>query len=261
MLKIQFVSDLHLEFIDKGDYKIINPTGDILILAGDIVPGSQSKEMKKFIQFLNHHSPKFLYIFHVPGNHEYWSGSQTHHAVPVQDICTKFRSLRKMFPNYYFMNRGEFRFTYKNKKYLIIGATLWTKIPKPEMREVQSQMRDYTYIWIREKGSVRKLLPEDTYRIHMEHSRFITKSVRESGRDENIILITHHKPTVDLGRGVAYETDMTGAFLKPPIKLAIHGHTHVLYNKNINGVKVVSNPKGYHGSQNTGFKTSWTISI
>ncbi len=260
MLKVQFVSDLHLEFITSGTLHLFDPVGDILILAGDIVPGAILSEMKKFIRFLQIYAPKYMHVIHVPGNHEFWSKTTEKSAVPVQEISSRFRALSRIFPNYHFMTQGIFNITHRNKEYAFIGATLWTHIPKENQEEIKKTMRDYEYIWVKTKAGIRRLLPEDTSRYHAIQSRFITKAV-STQKNKNIILITHHKPTKDLDRGVAYETDKTTTFLVKPIRLAIHGHTHVLYDKLINGVRVVSNPKGYHDMQDTGFRKNWIIKL
>ena len=260
MLKLQFASDLHFERREGKQLLMIKPVGDILILAGDIATVDDPLELAKLREFLTIYSKHFMYIFHVAGNHEFWSTSSAKSAHPMSKIHAILKRLGKEFLNYRYLDRDTVSFIFKKKKYTIIGASLWTNIPKEDYKNIKSKMNDYNYIWIKKADTIRKLLPEDTTRLHHLHTSYINKMIQQHSKD-NIILITHHKPTNDLNQGVAYETDMTTNFLKPPIKLAIHGHTHVLYDKIINGVRVVSNPRGYYPSNTTGYRNSWVISI
>lgn len=259
-MRVQFVSDLHLEWI-PGNFVGIKPIGDILILAGDIVPGSAPREMEKFRQFLTHYSPHYFKIIHVPGNHEYWSDDVRRGAIPMQNINGMFSHLENEFPKYKFIPRGDIQIRCGEKKYTILCSTLWTEIPPDQQKAIKSHMHDYDMIWIKAAAGIRKLLPKDVARIHKAHLKFIVTKLSSIPRGNTVILVTHHKPTSDLGRGVAYETDLVGKIIGPPVKLAIHGHTHVLYDKVINGTRVVSNPKGYHGRQRTGFVQDWVIDV
>jgi uncharacterized protein (UPF0371 family) len=81
---------------------------------------------------------------------------------------------------------------------------------------------------------------------------------------EVAILLTHHKPIKDSEKidmaTQAYESDLKDIIVKEPFKLACFGHTHVRYNKIINNVIVISNPKGYI-AQKTKFDDSFAVDI
>ncbi len=71
-MKIQYCSDLHLEFQQNSYYLKANPlkpVGDILMLAGDIVPFSI---MDKHAAFFKYVSDNFESAYWLPGNHEYY---------------------------------------------------------------------------------------------------------------------------------------------------------------------------------------------
>ena len=71
-MKIQYCSDLHLEF--PQNYQFIKnnpiiPSAKILVMAGDILPFQMIDEFSDFFTEL---SDKFEQIYWVPGNHEYY---------------------------------------------------------------------------------------------------------------------------------------------------------------------------------------------
>jgi predicted phosphodiesterase len=82
-MKIQYCSDLHLEFALNDKYIIENPlkvSGDVLILAGDIVPLHDEFLTHSFFSFVSDH---YKQVFWIPGNHEFYYKNLTEFSNPL----------------------------------------------------------------------------------------------------------------------------------------------------------------------------------
>jgi UDP-2,3-diacylglucosamine pyrophosphatase LpxH len=67
-MKLQYCSDQHLEFIENWSFMEENPlfpVGEILVLAGDIIPLSKLNRVREFFDFA---SRNFERVYWIPGN-------------------------------------------------------------------------------------------------------------------------------------------------------------------------------------------------
>lgn len=268
-LKVQYCSDSHLEFksSDIVPKLLKNINADVLILAGDICAINTPEDYDKFIALLTHYCPKYKHILHVAGNHEYYTTTTPVNKSDCMDaVNRKFKSLKKTFPNYTYLNCDAVTLQINNKSYMFIGATLWTKIQNVDWSYVENRMNDYSCIYLNRGDQIIKWNVEDMQKLHAKHKIFIKKAI-DHAASLNIptILITHHKPLEDTTEydknklTQAYETEIR-PLLKSPVKLCIWGHTHTHYLKKINGIIYTSNPIGYK-FQHCGFKTDLGITI
>ena len=88
-MRIQYMSDLHLEFQENSRYLKHNElpvTGDVLVLAGDIF--YLRDKVAPLTKFWNWASENYRQVLIVPGNHEYYNYSTgSAMAVDVPGEC------------------------------------------------------------------------------------------------------------------------------------------------------------------------------
>lgn len=266
MVKIQIVSDIHLEFRGENFNKIIKPSAPILCLLGDVCACGNDGDFlvyKKFISFL---APKFKYILHIPGNHEYYTAGNKNitQSDTISGINNKIHEFLKEFKNVFFLNNKTMRFKIGRKKYVFVGSTLWTFIDLKYRKIIERQMNDYDHIYMNFETQVRKFRTDDMCAMHTESVNFITDEMKNIQPDEIAVLLTHHKPVKDSPNPTvitqAYESDLKDVIVRAPFKLVCFGHTHIKYDNVVNGVRVMSNPKGYI-SQKTKYNDACAIEL
>jgi predicted phosphodiesterase len=237
---IQYVSDIHLEFMTKVPK--IKVMADILCLAGDI--GYPFSGIYK--DFLISMNKTFKKIFLIAGNHEYYMmGKNTNRS--MDEINTMIVQLIKIhnLTNVSFLNNSSELYN----DYLFVGTTLWTKISSMNMNDI-AQMNDFRMIKTVSNGS---LLSYDAYNLlHIKNRNFIENTLATNINKNKIIMITHHLPSFkliaeeyqysDINCFYASECDK---FFVEPIVAWIYGHTHTPNTTVINGIQFVCNPKGY----------------
>lgn len=285
-MKVQLVSDLHLELLDDRELKkiksMIKPSAPVLIMAGDICACGSNSDFKRLTDFLDIYCKQFQTILHVSGNHEYYVESKSPNIIEqntMDQIDRRLKNLTRTYKNYHYLNNDTFEYTDGAKTYVFVGATLWTYAPRfftPKDSEkldihmlIENGMNDYGHIYVRSRDQslrhkYRQYTVCDMQKKHKTALAFIKQSMKAFAK-KTCILITHHKPVYDKGINLsdpytyAYQSDLADQIIKKPFILAVYGHTHVHYDKRINGIRVVSNPKGYSG-QVTNFNNAIAIS-
>lgn len=242
-MKLQIVSDLHLEF---GDLSL--PGGEVLIIAGDMFEARSlgrndssraRKTAENIKRFLKDELGKYENVLYVPGNHEYYGRSlrETHNLLlnnlPAHVSMLQAGSSRRI---------GEAQF---------IGATLWTDAnqgcPITE-QTLKRNMNDFTMI---EDFPVSFMVS-----LHKQHMDEIRNKVKETALDKTVV-ITHHAPSFkSVDEKYKDEYYMNGGYASnhelvmldnPNIKLWVHGHMHSDNDYVVGETRVISNPRGYMG--------------
>jgi len=176
-LKIQFASDLHLEFPENQDFLEkfpIKPVGEVLILAGDIVP---LVSLNKFNSFFDHLSHSFEKVFWIPGNHEYY-----HYDLGSK--CGSFKE--KIRENIWFLNNQEII----HKNYRLIFSTLWSHISPQNILPIQQNLNDFRFI----KFNGKPFTPKTFNTLYEQNRKFIENRLQQKNNFSSIV-VTHHVPT------------------------------------------------------------------
>lgn len=281
-MKIQLVSDLHLEF---DSIVITNNNGaDVLLLAGDIMVaqdlhdhpetsygmysdvnladlGRRQAVAMRFRTFLKNCSENFPHVIYIAGNHEFYHGKFFGGLDILREECGKFS-------NIYFL---------ENECKIIddvtfIGCTLWTDMNRGDpitLYTVTNAMNDYRVIRNDNLGYT-KLRPSHTVERHRKSVEYIASVVKDK-TDQKFVVVGHHAPTLmscnsryvdDKIMNGAYQSDLSNFILdNPQIKLWVHGHTHDTFDYMVGSTRIVCNPRGYSGYEDTGWDPNKILEI
>lgn len=176
-MTIQFASDLHLEFPQNKAFLKAHPllpVGDVLVLAGDIVPFAVMDKHKDFFKYLSDH---FKTTYWVPGNHEYYSFDVTKKS---GKFCEDIKSNVHLVNNLSIQHDG-IRFVF---------STLWSKISSGNQWHIEKNMTDFNVI--RYNGF--RLSAERFNQLHEESLQFIRAELLQKNTMPTVV-VTHHVPT------------------------------------------------------------------
>lgn len=243
-MRIQYCSDLHLEFAQNNKFLSKNPlkvTGDILILAGDIVPFHDD-----FLNysFFNYISDSYQQVFWLPGNHEFYYKD-------IADFESSFTiPIRK---NISFVNNVDIE--YNNIKFLF--STLWSKISIDKEKIIEQSVSDFGCITNKNKA----FRVSDYNTLHSQAFNFIESSVRNKLPE---VVVTHHLPSSLCNSpshrnsilNDAFCVDLTDYIKESNVKFWIYGHSH--FNQKplyIGNTLLLTNQLGYvHITEHDSFK-------
>ncbi|WP_333663819.1 metallophosphoesterase [Chishuiella changwenlii] len=211
-MKIQYISDLHLEshnnrmFFEKYP---VQPCADYLVLAGDIIPLNQIDQINFF---LNHISQVFTKVFWIPGNHEFYDTDyQSYQScnIPIRE-------------NVFLIN---------NQSVLLedcelICSTLWSNLDLNKRWFLQYHINDFKYIKYQED-----YIDALTYNaFHIDALSFLENKL-QNANPSNSIVVTHHCPVMlpipeQENFSSVYGSSLEELIIKYQPLYWIYGHTH-----------------------------------
>lgn len=235
-MKLQYASDLHLEFSQNKDFlkaNPIKPVGDILLLAGDIVPFAVMDKSKEFFSYL---SDNFQNTYWVPGNHEYYYSDALKRSGTVHE---------KIKDNVFLVNN----LSVVQNDVKLIFSTLWSKINPVYEWQIERSMSDFQVI---KYGKYRFSVPHFN-KLHEECLDFLMQELTEANKQKTVV-VTHHVPTF-LNYPEKYKGDLLNqAFAVELFDIIeatkpdywIYGHTHNnTPDFEIGSTRLISNQLGY----------------
>lgn len=232
-MKLLILSDLHLEF---APFTPANMDFDVAVIPGDVAVGSGT------IGKLRELFPGKPVIF-VPGNHEYYGFQMEECAKEMRTAALK-AGIHYLDNNVVMLDGVRF-----------IGSTLWTDFDlfgKEQktlaMEEAADCMNDF--FQIRYGKLAKPFTPADSIGLHLASVQYLETRL-EQPFDGKTVVVTHHLPHRN---SVAYKFSrdaITPAFasdlsrLMGKASLWIHGHTHTSHDYEVDGTRVICNPRGY----------------
>lgn len=236
-MKIQLASDLHLEFIERSHpgEMLVRPAegAEVLVLAGDIASGTDV--VRHFADW-----PQDVDIVYIMGNHEAYGRDLEQVRRDLAQACRGTRI--------HFLDNSEV--VIRGVRFL--GATLWTDMRidgfssmEVAMRRVRASINDFDLITHNGQGFEPTIMLQE----HQRSAKWLERAL-DAPFDGRTVVVTHHGPHP---KSIApqYRHNVNGGFtsdlthLVRKAKLWLHGHTHVGFDYEVEGCRVVVNPHGY----------------
>ena len=243
-MKIQFASDLHLEFISASESSYTGiaaaPDADVLVLAGDIHNGTAGIEVFKVWP---------MPIVYVSGNHDVWGCADLDERMAeMRQACTG-TSIHFLEKDAIVIDGVRF-----------LGTTLWTDYllfgfdVRPYIMDYCGRsMNDHSRINVAGNG----ITPLQLLTRHEASVAWLTAQLAQPF-DGKTVVVTHHAPhlasVVSWHKSeylvAAYASDLMHLMDVPTLWL--HGHVHVSVDYCVRNTRIASNPRGYprHPSNN-----------
>ena len=246
-MKIQILSDLHLEF--RGKYPTISTKADIIVVAGDLAASTPATGT--FWAWVR--TKTDVPILYVLGNHEFYG-----HCWP--DIIDNYRRVAEdhritVLENDTFIYNGIY----------FLGTTLWTDLDSGKcIPAAINSMNDFYYIR-KKKG---KFQVQDWLNAHKQAVGWLEDELTKQKHSTKVV-ITHHGPSFYLVSEMFKGDVLNGAFFAQLDNLILHanpdlwlyGHSHCFCDKEIGSTRCIANPRGYPYEDTTGFKDPFLIEV
>lgn len=234
-MKIQYCSDLHLEFGFNKHYLAEHPLpvcGDVLLLAGDIASLEAGFAAEPFLKFA---AENFEKVFWVPGNHEFYYRNIGDFGQSYQiDLGENIHLVHNVD-----MVHRDVRFVF---------STLWSEIKPANAMLIEQRVADFKCITLNNK----RLKAADFNQLHAGSRDFLKQAL--STYTDKTVVVTHHLPS---GRcnsaehdrspiNEAFCTELTDLVEQSKARFWIHGHSHYNHTPIIIGeTLVLTNQLGY----------------
>lgn len=244
-MRLLILSDVHLE-VEPFDPPAAD--ADVVVLAGDIANGAEGVEWAE----RGFRVP----VIYVAGNHEYYERE----LGEVRAALKRAAGERVRLLDCSEAISDDIRF---------LGCTLWTDytlVPAESARAAvieEARAKNPDYAKIRFAG--RDFAPEDAIALCREHRAWLERKLSEPFAGRTVV-VTHFAPHpksiapayADHPANPGFVVDLSP--LMGRAALWIHGHTHTAFDYEVDGTRVVCNPRGYPGEP-TGFEASRVVEI
>jgi predicted phosphodiesterase len=243
-VRIRVLSDLHLEV---EPFAPADVPADVVVLAGDIDNGAAGVEWAE--------RTFRVPVIYIAGNHEYYD--HEFHEVRAALRAAAIDRVRLLDCSEAVTDDVRF-----------LGCTLWTDYtlaPEPSragvIQEARAKNPDYQKI----RCGAGSFAPEDAITLCHEHRAWLEGALSQPFAGRTVV-ITHFAPHprsiapayVGHPANPGFVLDLSP--LMGRATLWIHGHTHTAFDYEVDGTRVVCNPRGYPGEP-TGFAADRVVEI
>jgi predicted phosphodiesterase len=254
-MKIRVLSDLHLEF---SNFKPEEVLSDVIVLAGDIGVGAEGLIWARQV-FLGKE------IIYVPGNHEFYGFERK----ATMDSLHKLAKANEI----HFLNDQQVVLRSSNGEAVrFLGSTLWTDFlcfgeSNQEQCITVGQLSLNDFRKIKEGEDL--FSAKRSLELHQQSLAWLVTELEKPFNGKTVV-VTHHLPSMSSVSSRFKTSLLTACFaselnyLFGKMTLWIHGHTHDPCDYQINGTRVVCNPRGYvirNQIENTAFNPNLIVEI
>lgn len=228
-MRIQIMSDLHLEFYAPGAHKkfldSIQTDADVLVLAGDVL-NLRKSDLRWSHQRMGEFCSRYSQVVYIPGNHEFYGAS-------IAQATVELSALERFYQNLTVLRAGEVRVVNDQR---FLGSTMWY----PPGDEDTPTISDHY--------AIQDLAPL-AYQEHKDFKTGLDNLLREDD-----IVVTHHTPSAKSIPPQFEDSLVNHWFCVPAMERYIverkpaawiHGHTHDSFDYRIGPTRVLCNPRGY----------------
>lgn len=251
---VQYASDLHLNREKNGKLKmdfLLDPVGDVLVLAGDITCWKKGSWKDPFFDFV---ADNFDQVIYVPGNHEFYGYHQDVSICEVPYVEAIRSNVRLVINSSIRIENVQFHCT-----------PLWSYIPSDKEMYIDMKINDFRAIQYQDYN----MTVYDYVNLHQRSKDWLEKSLHFFPAKKHVV-ITHHVPTYKCNPSKYIDSDINCAFVTEMYDFIhackadywVYGHHHD--NKKmveINGTKLVTNQLGYIEMGATGYRNNATFEI
>ena len=257
-MKIQYCSDLHLEFPSNRNYILqnpIKPVGDILILGGDITLLDRLSNSFE-LNFFDKLSGEFEQVFWICGNHEFYCGTDS--EILDQPLCKAIR------PNVCLVNNH----VQEIENVRLVFSTLWSHILPQQETLIKQYLNDFRLIRYQKQA-----FSVEQYNLFFEQSlNFIATTLKAPTTCPKTVVVTHHLPSYQC-QIPKYKDSPVSSFVvtnldnfiadNPIIDYWLYGHSHGnMPPIAINNAQLLTNQLGYlHKNEHVGYQNDAIIEV
>ncbi|KAL6835775.1 putative calcineurin-like phosphoesterase [Trichoderma sp. SZMC 28015] len=241
-IRIQILSDLHLEIGQQYTPYTFPVTAPFLLLSGDI---GRLIDYDNYKAFLETQASRYKKVFLVLGNHEFYDLDYDSGL----DMAQRLSEEPSLKDSIVLLNKS--RWDDPDSNLTILGCTLWSAIPEDAATMIETKINDFKKIigWTTQKHN----------HIHTEEAEWLRKEVaqlaaKDQENSRQIIIATHHAPCLQ-GTSKpadtnspwtpAFATDLVTKGNWGNVTCWIFGHTHYSTDFQYKGIRLLANQRGY----------------